>query len=85
MLYGTPPFVRVADFKCTRVSDHYQTRYGVAPDDSQIWINAKLVNQVQSIKALKHPSFGPPTTDDQRVFTMIESVIMGIAARALVP
>jgi hypothetical protein len=76
LLYGTPPTLKVTEFKCTLVDHHYRTRYGLAPSDSEIMINKKLVDQVESIKALKHPAFGAPTAADEQILTMIESVIM---------
>jgi hypothetical protein len=75
-IYGSVPVVRVTDFLCKLEDHHYRTRYGAAPNKDEIWVNSKLVGQVESIRALKHPSFGPPTTDELRVFTMMESIIM---------
>jgi hypothetical protein len=76
LLYGTPPTLKVTEFKCTLVDHHYQTRYGLAPSDSEIMINKKLVEKVEAILALKHPAYGAPTAADLQTFTMIDSVIM---------
>jgi len=76
ILYGMPPTIKVTEFKCTLVDHHYRTRYGLAPSDNEIMINKKLVDQVEAIRALKHPAFGAPTAADLQTFTMIESVIM---------